>query len=262
MNTYSLTLNKGARDREAEEALLDSVLLNALAEAVGLSERVPTSLLPGEVVAVEPKREEDGLTAFFRGVMPVHCIDPDGRLRSDAPRPAVLLPGAFNPLHEGHRKLAGITSSLKQAPVAFELSVTNVDKPPLGAEEVRQRVGQFTWYAPVWLTRAPTFEEKAALFPGVAFVVGADTARRIVAPHYYQDSEARMAEALGRIRDQACHFLVAGRVDPSGQFRGLADLNLPAAFQGLFTGIPENEFRLDLSSTEIRGQAEVSGNDR
>ena len=40
------------------------------------------------------------------------------------------------------------------------------------AEEVRRRLAQCTWRAPLWLTRAPTFAEKALLFPGVVFVVG------------------------------------------------------------------------------------------
>src|SRR5206468_2545848 len=37
---YSLTLSKGARDREGEEALLDAVVLNALAEGFGLAGRL------------------------------------------------------------------------------------------------------------------------------------------------------------------------------------------------------------------------------
>ena len=47
---YSLTLTKGARDRAAEEAVLDAALLNALAETLGLGERIPLQLLPGEEV--------------------------------------------------------------------------------------------------------------------------------------------------------------------------------------------------------------------
>src|SRR5262249_15509942 len=38
--TYSLILAKGSRDREGEEAVLDAVILNALAEALGVSERI------------------------------------------------------------------------------------------------------------------------------------------------------------------------------------------------------------------------------
>jgi hypothetical protein len=251
---YSLTLSKGARDREGEEAVLAAVLLNALAEASGVAERLAVPLVPGEEVLVERLPAADPLSAFLRGEVPTVCIAVDGRLQAWGRTPAVLLPGAFNPIHEGHRGMRAAAARLAGGPAAYELSVANVDKPDLTAEEVRRRVAQFTWHAPVCLTRAPRFAEKAALFPGAAFAVGADTAARIVAPRYYQDSEARMREALESIRRRGCRFLVAGRADQEGRFLTLADIPIPAAHRDLFTAIPEDEFRLDLCSTQLRQQ--------
>jgi hypothetical protein len=164
----------------------------------------------------------------------------------------VLLPGSFNPAHAGHWSLAGVAARLVGAPAAFELTVVNADKPPLAEEEVRRRMAAFTWRAPLWLTRAPTFAEKARLFPGTVFVVGTDTAERIVQPRFYGDNEARMAEALALFRDQGCRFLVAGRVGQDGAFVCLGDLQIPAAYRDLFTAIPACEFRVDLSSTQLR----------
>src|SRR5215831_19303711 len=86
--------------------------------------------------------------------------------------PQALLPGSFCPLHHGHTTLAAVAAARLGVPVHFELSVTNVDKPELPREEIERRVSQFAEVAPVWITRAATFEAKAALFPGVAFVVG------------------------------------------------------------------------------------------
>ena len=51
-----------------------------------------------------------------------------------------------------------------------------------------------------------TFAEKAQLFPGVVFVVGVDTAERIVQPRFYGDSEERMLQALEQIRQSGCRF--------------------------------------------------------
>src|SRR5262245_44749156 len=48
--TLSLTFLKDARDRRGEEGLVDRILLNVLAEAAGIPDRVETLLLPGEEV--------------------------------------------------------------------------------------------------------------------------------------------------------------------------------------------------------------------
>jgi nicotinamide mononucleotide (NMN) deamidase PncC len=251
--TYTLTLTKGARDREAEEAVLDAVLLNGLAEAFGVAERLPSGLLAGEELQVD-HAGPSLLARFFAAAVPAVCALPDGRVTDAGPPPAVLLPGSFNPAHRGHWELAAAAARQLGAAAAFELSVANVDKPPLEVAEVRRRLGQFTWRAPLWLTRAPTFVEKAALFPGTTFVVGADTAARIVAPRYYAGGEAGRSEGLAGLRRGGCRFLVAGRVDASGQFLALEDLAVPADCGDLFSAIPNTEFRLDLSSTQLRDQ--------
>ena len=183
---------------------------------------------------------------------------PDGTLTSSAPPPAALLPGSFNPVHEGHLLLARVAEEIVHAPVVFELSVTNVDKPPVEAGEVRRRVAQFASRARVELTRAPTFLEKSGLFPGATFVVGADTAERLVAARYYGDDE-RMAAALQAIADRGCRFLVAVRTDAAGGVRSLTDCAIPPRFAHLFTPIPETRFRLDTSSSDIRARRQTAG---
>jgi hypothetical protein len=250
--TFSLVLSKGARSREEEEDLLDRVLLNGLAEAFGTGERVPVPLLPSEQIQTETVSLVDPFMSFMLGQVPAVVATVDGQFTMQAPRPILMLSGAFNPVHEGHWGMAAAARRLTGHPVAFELSVTNVDKPPLPPAEIRRRLQQFTWRVPVWLTRAPTFAEKAALFPGAVFIVGADTAARIVAPRYYEHSEEQMVQALNCLGSQGCRFLVAGRVDAAGKFLGLGDLDIPAGCRDLFTDIPETVFRLDLSSTQIR----------
>jgi nicotinic acid mononucleotide adenylyltransferase len=254
---YSLIFHKGARDREAEEAVVDSVLLNALAEAVGSAERLPAALLPDETVHVESVLIGP-LTAgsLFRGELTVVCAQVDGRLTPDAPRPVALLPGAFNPVHEGHWRLAEIAAQWVGAPVDFELSVLNVDKPPLLIPEMRQRLLQFSWRAPVWITRAATFSHKAGLFPGVVFVIGADTAQRLVDLRYYGDSESGMLVALDQVRARGCRFLVAGRENHEGKFVAFEHLDLPTAHRDLFTGIPASAFCMPISSTALRDAAQ------
>jgi hypothetical protein len=249
--TYSLTLNKGDRDREGEETVVGAVLLNALAENRGVVERVSLPLLLGEEVEVESSAV-DPLSALLHGEIRAVCMDIDGRLRCDAPPPPALLPGSFNPLHEGHLELASVAARILGVPVAFELSVVNADKPPLSRADIEHRRRQFLWRAPLWLTHAPTFATKAELFPATTFVVGVDTAIRIVAPRFYHDSEDQMAAALERTRSLGCRFLVAGRVDGDGRFMCCEELSLPERFRDLFRGIPGGAFRCDVSSTQLR----------
>jgi len=150
--------------------------------------------------------------------------------------------------------LARAAEEHRQQPLAFEIAVINVDKPPLAGETVRHRLAQFAWKSPVVLTRAPTFLDKARLFPGTTFVIGADTAERLVAPRYYGDDQDRMHSALEEIANSGASFLVAVRIDAAGRVRTLNDISVPWRYADLFTEIPEHRFRLDTSSSEIRAR--------
>jgi hypothetical protein len=194
----------------------------------------------------------DLLADLLAGRLDEVCLE-GGRLRSDGPRPRLLLPGSFNPLHEGHSELARVAAGLLGEPAAFEMAVFNADKPALSESEVRRRLDAFHCREPLWLTRAATFAAKADLFPGAHFVVGADTALRILDPRFYGHSEERLLAALAHFGRQGCHFLVAGRVDAGGSFQTLGHLTVPDPLRDLFFEIPEAAFRRDISSTQLRG---------
>jgi hypothetical protein len=136
-------------------------------------------------------------------------------------------------------------------PVTFELSITNVDKPPLDFVEIADRLGQFPNQR-VLLTRAPTFVEKAEIAPGCVFVVGVDTLVRIGDPVYYHNDPAKRDAAITAIRDRGCRYLVFGRA-VDGAFRTLSDFDVPPALRQLCEEVHESEFRDDVSSTQLRG---------
>lgn len=101
------------------------------------------------------------------------------------------------------------------------------------------------------LTRAATFVEKARLAPGCTFVVGVDTLERIGDPRYYDCDAARRDEAIEQIAAQGCRFLVFGR-SVGDRFQTSADAKVPAALRALCDDVPESDFRVDVSSTELR----------
>jgi hypothetical protein len=246
---------KGRRDRAAEEDLVSRAIVLWLAHACGIAAPSPRSLLDADEHFVETAVPNvDTIDLLLAGELDRVTAQPDGQLMLSAPRPLVLLPGSFNPLHAGHVLLARVAEELRQQPVAFEISVTNVDKPPLAGEMVRHRVKQFAWKSPVELTRAPTFVEKSRLFPRTTFVIGADTAERLFAPKYYGDDEVRMHVALEEIANSGNSFLVAVRIDAAARIRSLSDIPVPRRYADLFSEIPEHRFRFDTSSSEIRAR--------
>jgi hypothetical protein len=251
---------KGRRDRAAEEDLVSRAIVLWLAHACGIAAPSPKSLLDAdEHFAQAVVANVDSIDQLLAGELARVTAQPDGQLMLSAPRPLVLLPGSFNPVHAGHMLLARVAEELRQQPLAFEISVTNVDKPPLAGETVRHRLAQFAWKSPVELTRAPTFVDKSRLFPTTTFVIGADTAERLVAPKYYGDDEDRMQVALEEIAGSGASFLVAVRSDTTGRVRTLSDIPVPARYADLFTEIPEHRFRLDTSSSDIRARGRVVG---
>ncbi|KAL3914805.1 MAG: hypothetical protein SGILL_005946 [Bacillariaceae sp.] len=156
--------------------------------------------------------------------------------------------------------------------VFFELSVMNADKPAIDPMMVAERVEKFlnlpnmpqSWG--VMLTSAPLFAEKlhdlkaciVDKHPEVNFVIGTDTLVRIINPKYYGSSERKMLDALKAMA--GAHFFVGGRLEQSvktGNPRfvsGQEELNrVPGTWAAqMFTIMKEPEFRIDVSSSEIR----------
>lgn len=253
---YELWLEKGARVRTEEEALVSRLILQAIAEGYGVATTLPAPLVPATTpqatLTVTRYSYSDTAQALVRGVRHYFGLTVDGLPYPPETPPPVILSGAFNPLHEGHLGMAQAAETLLNQPIAFELAAVNVDKPPLPADVILARISQLAGRYAVLVSDAPTYIQKARLYPGTTFVVGYDTAIRIFAPRYYNNSEEQMLAALAEIEALGCRFLVAGRQDDQGVFRSLTDVALPARFASLFTAIPETLFRSDISSTTLR----------
>ncbi len=180
-------------------------------------------------------------------------IAADGSLREDVRLSgATVLSGSFNPLHDGHIGLAAAAACSEHT--MFELSLVNVDKPPMDRNEALCRAAQFAGAHDIILSSAPTFVSKCELFGGpVRFAVGVDTADRLPRPQYYSGAEgAEMARRA--FVERQCRFVVAGRVDPTtGAY--CAQPQVPPQWEALMDIVP---FRNDTSSTSLRSSLKTS----
>ena len=248
-HTTSLHLAKGLRTRQGEERLLADVALAAMAEALGMP-RPRVELTTGDARETQVAEDNGDLPALLSGAR--SAVGPGDRA------PKAILPGAFNPLHEGHRRMAAAAARRLGEPVAYELCIRNVDKPPLNFHDMRTRREQFGGSEDVWLTNASTFVEKARVFGGVTFVVGADTMCRIADAKYYEHGD--VGGAVDELAEAGCRFLVFGRAFGGGQgdqgdrFVTLDDLALPDSLRAMAEGFSEAEFRSDVSSTDLRAR--------
>ncbi|GJD10139.1 hypothetical protein Gasu2_43490 [Galdieria sulphuraria] len=200
------------------------------------------------------------LEQLFRHQVPYCVWLPKYQRLSCFPRfdQVIIFPGSFHPLHRGHLELAKVAEQLSQRPVIFELSIQNADKGKWSESEVMERLAQFSRELGYFcvLTIEPLFYKKAQLFTGAFFVVGVDTAQRMVDSKYYNDDYQQMISCLQPLMEYGTKILVAGRIqDPSsntGRYLTLQDISIPCTLQNLFYPIPQELFRCDISSTLLR----------
>jgi nicotinamide mononucleotide (NMN) deamidase PncC len=258
----NLLLDKEARSRGDEERLAAALVLELIRGSVGAAHAASEPI--GEPLLAAWLRPDERVE-WQRETPPQEWIELLGGERKSAsvgqPPAAggpgrLLFPGSFDPLHEGHRRMARIAEEIAERPVEFELSITNVDKPSLDFIELRERIGQFAGQT-LWLTRAATFLEKLEVFPGSTFVLGVDTFVRLADPRYYGGSSAGAAEGVARIAAAARGLIVFGRVR-DGVFLDPAQIDVPAPLREIAYCVSQREFRLDISSTELRAATDAS----
>jgi cytidyltransferase-like protein len=165
-----------------------------------------------------------------------------------------IFPGSFNPIHKGHLEMIDIAEQRLQNRVILEMSIQNVDKPPLDYIELEHRLNQIGKAKPnqaVWLTQTPLFSNKAALFRGTTFIVGADTLKRFANLRFYHENTHELHDVLRMIAFHNCRFLVFARQGKSN-LEALDSLPIPDMLRSLCDDVPPSVFTMNISSSDLR----------
>jgi len=232
---------------------------------------IPLQLKPGEKIQGKRVVGSSFLVDLFFGKLGAvlwtnneirYCIASDDVASSAVPCNLhadfshAIFPGGFSPIHRGHVKMRNIAEQRLHHPVVLEMSVQNVNKPPLDYIELEHRLEHIHKVKPeqaIWLTRAPLFVSKAKLFPGATFVVGADTIKRFADLRFYHDSSHKLHDILRQLAFYNCRFLVFARKSKSG-LESLDTLTVPDMLRSLCDSVPPSVFTMDISSSDIRRQ--------
>ncbi|KAL2324133.1 hypothetical protein Fmac_023191 [Flemingia macrophylla] len=247
-----VTLTKGLRTREEEDRVSSYLLIKAIANACKVS-ATSVSVLSESEVSDECEtqfNEDQQLEQLINGQICFKIYPFANEIPAER---KIIMPGSFNPLHDGHIKLMEVAIRIcGDGYPCFEISAINADKPPLSVSQIKARVKQFEKVGKtVIISNQPYFYKKAELFPGSAFVIGADTAVRLIDPKYYDGDYNKMLKILVGCKETGCTFLVGGR-NVDGAFKVLDDIDVPEELKDMFVSIPAEQFRMDISSTEIR----------
>jgi cytidyltransferase-like protein len=190
---------------------------------------------------------------------------PDGRrLGHLAPGAALLFPGTFNPLHDGHRAMARQAQALAGKSVVYAVNADSRHKPALGVLDLLARAAALRaekWQDggghPLLFTRGePLFVDKAKARPGATFVVGADALARMLEPQWGVDPR----EVLALLAAHQARFYVFGREEAGRMLTVdavLSALPFPAdEYRPLFEQV---EGRWAASSSELRRRTLAGG---
>lgn len=264
---WSLTLEKmaGEASRELDGRICDIIGLNALLLTAGLEPLkcsvISSTDISWEAAEFEPaaRRVEDAelRELFFK--RPVFRLNGTrgGRESIDLTR-VVLLPGTFNPLHDGHRNMADQVERISGKPVCYTTTADSLHKPPLTVPALLDKAAQLryerwlgadTARTAVFTHRDPLFIDKARMFPGTGFVIGTDTLIRLLDPVWYGNNPRVVTVMLEEFDHLRTRFYVFGREIPGKTFATLSDVVIPATSKHLFIEMPG---RWDVSSTDIR----------
>lgn len=107
---------------------------------------------------------------------------------------AALMPGAFNPPHEGHHGIAAEVELEHHVPVVFHVTANAPHKPPLTVQELLKRAKLLKGKNTLFTRGEALYIEKARRFPETPIVMGSDALLRMLDPQWGPEVKAMLCE--------------------------------------------------------------------
>ncbi|WP_445474974.1 hypothetical protein ACT9XH_11560 [Methanococcoides methylutens] len=260
----SLKLGKG-RSREEEEHIVTCMIIDSIAKECGWEGGILLDRLLGKNERIEEReatasKEIAQMLARPDSIMKRPDLEPDVvrlNLKDEGVdnKPEIIFSGSFDPCHRNHIVMAEQAFQKLGKKVHFEISITNVDKPPIDFISLQERLDSLKTYKDrdflgnTYLTVAPLFIQKAKIFENATFIIGADTANRLFKTRYYRN-EDDMKNMLAEFREKNIHFLVFRRRD--------VELRIETEISDLCEIVPLEDYEDNgISSSAIRKEMSI-----
>lgn len=166
-----------------------------------------------------------------------------------------IMPGAYNPPHEGHFGTAQNVMDQYGRTVTYEVTAEPPHKEALTVQELLKRAKLLQGHDRLFTRKEPLYLDKARRYPSIPIVLGADAMVRMLDPKWGVDLMTLFKE----FRKLETKLLIAGRTigdkfvtcdDISSDFRK-ADPHTWGYAQSVMLPI---DGRFDISSTELRNK--------
>jgi hypothetical protein len=258
IKNYTLIKNKGIDARRMDGDSCDDLGLFMIDQALGLGETYNHNFQDGTALARARFFTHPFFTSHDKRLStftPRHhhydraptIYHPPCGARRDA-----LMPGSFNPPHEGHLGMAQAYEDNYNGKVTFEISADILDKAPLTVQDMLKRAKMLHGHNVLFTQNMGMFIEKARAFPGAPLILGADTMLRIMDPKWGVD----FGKLLYELRMLKTQLYVGSRV-VEGKLITWEDIAhmMPPSIGINYLGMSAPlEGRWDISSTELRNK--------
>jgi nicotinic acid mononucleotide adenylyltransferase/nicotinamide mononucleotide (NMN) deamidase PncC len=170
-------------------------------------------------------------------------------------RHLALMPGAYNPPHEGHFGTAQYVMDEYGRTVVYEVTAEPPHKEALSVQLLLQRAKLLHGHDRLFTQRTPLYLDKARANPGIPLVLGADAMVRMLDPKWGVD----LNELFIGFESLNTKLLVSGRmigdkfVTCNDILKDLFRTNVPLWNSAQSVMLPVGG-RFDISSTELRNK--------